>query len=184
MVDRLTLLDLVIRSSAFDTSSREGVRKGLDAALGAALPDLPLSAAKTLPPAALRDLDLMLRDSVDKKAVEALAKAWEPSRKPDADQKASLRADLSDLLLGRRPVYSPPKLGLDAARSLGATDRAAFKETVRRLAPNSDLKKLLTAWDKHLKPAPTTREDRVARITALLDGASPIAAPPRAPRRR
>jgi hypothetical protein len=147
-------------------------------ALAAALPGLDLNVARQFPHSLRQDLDLFIRDSLDKKGLEGLAKMWEPKRKLDQGLKLTLRADLSDLLQSRREVYLVPTLSLAAARSLSMSDREALKRTLDRLSPTADLKKLLSSWDKHFKPAPSARDEQLERLSKLLSGGAEPAPKP------
>lgn len=184
MVDRLSLLEQLLPLADMDTAAREGVRKGLDAALSACLPKVPLELARKQPPNLKSELDLVLRDGLDAKSLLALAARWEPARSPlDATQKATLRADLSALLEAIRHPYAAVSIMLSDAKALSDDERRVLCATIERFAPNADLKKLWGLWDKHLKPVPAARAARAAHLVELLNGAEPAPPPPAAPRR-
>ena len=97
--------------------------------------------------------------------LKKLAKRWEPARKLDAEMQSSLRADLIDLLHGRRPAFEGLKaLDLDSARAKPDRARASIEKSL----PTAEAKKLLKSWTR-AKTLPTTREEIIAKLLAVLD---------------
>lgn len=152
---------------------RNEIRKLLDKVLVEAAIALPLNKALELPLSAKQDLEIVIRDLFLPKDAERAAKTWEPNRKLDASLKASLREDLIDLLLGRRAPYAGlPKLDLETAQA----HPERYSHLIRQILPTADAKKLLKAWDKKLKPVPTTRDQIVKRLVDLLESRARSAA--------
>jgi hypothetical protein len=148
----------------------------LDKALVEASVALPLEKARRLATSAKDELEIVIRDFFVPKDVQRLAIKWEPQRKLDAELKDSLRHDLIDLLHGRRPHYTGFALvALEEARR----DVPRYREYITRSLPTNDAKKLLKAWDKKLRPMPTTRELLVRHLLKLLHGDGPDAVVPK-----
>jgi hypothetical protein len=145
------------------------IRKSLDAALAEAIMSLPLEDATRLSSSTRGDLEVALR-MLDQKLAEKLAASWEPKRKLDAEEKKGAKAALVELLRGQRLPYEPLPTSLEDAR---AGDVRRYRIAIERSAPEKDLKSLLTKWDKHFKPVPTSRRALAERLLALLDGTRP-----------
>jgi hypothetical protein len=178
MVDRVALLSELEPRSKLNARQAEELRKTLDKAVVGLTLALPLNAAQALPNGTRAELEIVVRDSLTPKDAEKLSKLWEPSRKLDIDTKPSLKRDLIDLLHGRRGIYVAPKMSnLEEARKLKRADRIMLRTSIERLAPLTDLKGLVKAWDKHLFPKPNTRRAHTERLLSLLNGAEPTSPP-------
>jgi hypothetical protein len=148
-------------------TQREVLRKSLDKALVEASVALPLEAAQRLGSPTKDELEVVIRDLYVPKDMQRLAAKWEPSRTLDADSKENLREDLIDLLRDRRPQYK----GTDAISLDEARRDPNYSKYIARSMPTKDAKKLLKAWDRKLRPMPTTRDQIVDHLLKLLSGA-------------
>jgi len=164
VVNRAALLQTIEPLIEPSPTQREALLKLLDKALVEASVALPLETARRLASSAKDELEIFIRDLVPKD-VQRLAAKWEPLRALDADLKESLRQDLIDLLRDRRPKYT----GLTAIPLREAQEDAiSYGTYIARSMPTKDAKKLLKAWDKKLKPTPTTRDQVVRHLLKLL----------------
>jgi hypothetical protein len=146
-------------------TQREALLKSLDKALVEASVALPLEAARRLASSAKDELEIVIRNLYVPKDMQRLAVKWEPSRTLDADFKESLREDLIDLLRDRRPQYRGP---ITISLSEAQADATNYSEYIARSMPTKDAKKLLKAWNRNLRPMPTTRDQVVGHLLKML----------------
>jgi hypothetical protein len=170
MVNRAALFQAIEPLIEPTPSQREAIRKSLDKVLLESVQTLPLNAANSLPSPARHELSTVIRDLCSAKELAKIANRWEPQRKLDSDLKQTLRADLIDLLMEKRSCYRGlPSMPLNEARKQCEDYRGLFQNAV----PTKDAVRLLKIWDKHLQPVPSTRDEVVQRLLALLSGTSP-----------
>lgn len=173
MVDRPSLIKALDSLSKPTSSQAENIRKLLEKALTDLVLALPLAAAQQLGSGDRAELSLFL-SRLDPKALEKIAKSWEPKRKLDLEIKRTLAADLVALIEAKRTPYEPIKTTLEAARSNTDAVRAVIAA-----APGKDLATVWKAWDKHNKTIPERRAELLHRLNTLLDGGTPMAPPTR-----
>lgn len=171
MVDRVKLLDWALRNSDLTTKQKSTINSNVEKALDEALSGIPLSATENR--ASDRDLIIYLSDSASPKTLNALSQRWEPERgRMDPDQKSELKHDLIALLRGERPPYSKLTASLSSVRALDRSKFDAFKHTLSRIAPASDLGALIKQWDPDLPKKPTKRAEQVPHLIELAKGQS------------
>jgi hypothetical protein len=188
MVDRITLLGSLVYASDRHMLDREAVRSALDSALGVLLVNTPLPAVIELPSAQREDVCATLSGGLGDKVIADLAKAWEPQRKVDADLKSMTRRHLVDLVSGRRRPYEKIKpMPLPEARSYSGDTHTALSLVIE-IGPYSEVKALLTKWDKHgdsaQLPAAQARERACALLKRTVEPAPSPAPPPKQTRKK
>lgn len=97
-----------------------------------------------------------------------LAKKWEPARKLDAGMLASLKTDLIDLLLDRRPRFE----GIDGVDLTSARANPEWSRLwIERSLPTAEAKKLFKKWSG-VRTLATARDDVVSQLLDVLDDRS------------
>jgi len=180
MVDRVAVLAGISPQAAFSATAGKKFNDHLTKAIGVAMGNLPLVAARELPAPVRAEVGATLRGLLTFSELKAVAKSWEPKRKVEPDEsQTQLANNLEALLFGRRQPYSLPAETLADAKVLPALERAELLKTLVELAPMSDLKKVAKRWDKHnvnLQSVP--RKQLTERLEALAMGdATPAAKP-------
>lgn len=126
---------------------------------------LPFDEARLLNQSLRAELLIVLRDMLVVGDLKKLAKKWEPARKLDAGMQASLKNDLIDLLLDRRPRFEGLNgLDLGSARANPAWARLI----IERSLPTAEAKKLLKKWTG-VRTSHTARDDIISQLLAVLD---------------
>lgn len=165
MVNRIGLIRALEPLIAPTATERDALRKSLDKALVASTLTLPLNQARQLEKPVRDELEIVLRDMLVAADLKKLAKKWEPARKLDAQMQESLRTDLIDLLLDRRPAFEGLK-PFDLASARANPQRARIG--IEKSLPTAEAKKLLKTWTK-AKALPTARNEIIAKLLAVLD---------------
>lgn len=150
MVDRIALVTALTPLAKLSATTGKKFNDQLTKALCLVLSELPLDAARSLPPPTKGELVALLRSALTVSELKAVGKKWEPRRKPDGSEtQSALAARLIEVLSGEREPYVPPAITLSAARLLSDEDRDRLASALISVAPLSDLKKLAKKWDKH-----------------------------------
>lgn len=180
MVDRVAVLAGISPHAAFSAAAGKKFNDHLTKAIGVAMGNLPLVAARELPAPVCAEVSATLRGLLTLAELKAVAKSWEPKRKVEPDEsQTQLAINLEALLFGRRLPYSPPAETLADVKALAASDREALLKILVEVAPMSDLKKVAKRWDKHnasLQSVP--RKQLIERLLALAMGDETPAAKP------
>lgn len=172
MVDRVKLLNWALPNAELNTRQKATITTAVEKALDEALSGVPLSAALSIE--TKRDLALYVSDLAPAKTLLAISNRWEPERKKiDVEQKSELKHDLVSLLMGERETYSPTTTTLSEARAMNGDDLAELRYSITRLAPPSDLSKLIKRWDADLPKKPTKRDEQVPHLLALASRECP-----------
>ncbi len=167
MANPLTILNALDQASIEISITAQSQLKGaLEKALAALLPNVSLSSARRIAPGALPALEEFLSVSAGRKALGAIAKAWDPKSAGPSDlTEPEVAGLLIELIAGGREPYAPTQHSLAAARALPYGERADLAKGLSMLAPTKDLTALLRRWDKH---GPSTGPDRSALLGRLL----------------
>lgn len=172
MVDRVKLLNWALPNAELNTKQKAAITTAVEKALDETLSGVPLSAALSIE--TKRDLVLYLSDLAPAKTLLAISNRWEPERKKiDVEQKSDLKHDLVSLLMGERKTYSPTTATLSEVREMNSDELATLSYSISRLAPPSDLSKLIKRWDPDLPKKPTKREEQVPHLLALATDKCP-----------
>jgi hypothetical protein len=172
MVDRVELIRATAPYAAFSAATGKKFNDQLTKALALALADLPLESARRLPSSVRADLSAAMDSILGSAELKGIAKKWEPQRKPDSGEtqtESSIR--LSELLNSKRDSYAPITLSLKEASRLDPQARSQLVDTLVRIAPVADLKRIAKKWDGHntdLQGAP--RAAMLQSLLALLGG--------------
>lgn len=186
MVNRLALTDAVLKATgSLKESDRAAYQKLMDAVLAFVILQLDLESARKLPAAEREELAHALNDILSLDQIKKVSLKWEKLRKPlwAGLSATDIAGDLADLLERRREPYEGLSgVSLRDARSLDGRELNRFVERVQRIAPPSDLTKLMKAWDKHAPPL-SGRKEIAAHLLRLRSGAAePTPAPPKPPK--
>jgi hypothetical protein len=172
MVDRVGLLEVVVTQASFSAAQAVELNRQLDRALAIALAELSLQAARALPERQRSELESTLRDILTIADLRKVARTWEPERRIDSDESQTEVTDrLVELLNGRREPYVPFTSTLEQARALGDRQKADLRDSIARLAPAADLKRLAAKWDRNNRALTSAaRSTLAAGLLALLAG--------------